>query len=200
MVWNPKNQRKISLEDDLEDEGYDRTDENAGEHQIAEVRLLCHEERTCLEAMNREAGDEHRGDTVTWDTKGHHRNHRTTEGCVIRYLGGPDTVIGALTELLRMLAGLLRLTVSYHVRDTGAHARQEADPETNEEGTKDGRNMRHDILHIDTEAVKIRLLHLRKLALSLRIVDDDTAECEHTEHLADGGETGIQEVITEGIT
>ena len=105
--------------------------------------------------MDREAGDEHRGDTVTRDTEGHHRNHRTTEGRVIRHLRGPDTIVAALAELLRMLAGLLRLTIGHHVRDTRAHARQEADPETDEEGTKDGRNMRHDILHRDAEAVKI---------------------------------------------
>ena len=54
---------------------------------------------------------------------------------VVCNLGCPDTFIATGTELLRMFAHLLCLTISDQVGDTGTHPRKEADPQTNEQGS-----------------------------------------------------------------
>ena len=198
MIGNLEDVGEPALGDDLDQVGDDGGHHDAGKDQHGKVRLLGHEQRTSLQTVDGQTCDQHSGDAVTGDAQSHHGDQRAAQRSVVCSLGCPHAGGVALAKAFGILADALGIAIGDHVGDTGAHAGQEADPQTGSECKDNGLDVFDDVLEADAKTLHVLDVHIGHLCLALGVVTDDLAHGEHTQHLCNGTDAGGEVHIAKG--
>ena len=184
--------------EDLDQQAEDRGQQSGQEDHVGEHRVILLHQGAGLDAVDGQAAQQHCRGAVTGDAQCDHGDDCAADGSIVRDLRSPDTIGDAGAELFRMLGGVLGGCVGHHVGQGSAHAGQEADAQTDEEGADDVGDVGTEVTLLDLEAGQLAVKGRLGAVDTVGVVHDDQGTGEDTDHDAGHGEAAGQIVTAEG--
>ena len=133
----------------------DRGQQSGQEDHVGEHRVILLHQGAGLDAVDGQAAQQHCRGAVTGDAQCDHGDDCAADGSIVRDLRSQIPSGDAGAELFRMLGGVLGGCVGHHVGQGSAHAGQEADAQTDEEGADDVGDVGTEVTLLDLEPVSL---------------------------------------------